>query len=98
MARCTCRKFDYEVVGNASGCSCLQVAAGQSVSGLTLKVNDFSTFDRDAPKDQYQILSAPDGYTGEFVLPEGLPNGWGLKYTATGVYLRATRGLVISIR
>ena len=68
---------DYEVVGNANGCSCLQVASGQSISNLTLKVEDFSTFDSNAVVDHYQILSAPDGYTGKFALPAEWPDNWG---------------------
>ena len=89
---------DYEVVGNANGCSCLQVAAGQSISNLTLKVSDFLALDRAATNNHYQILSAPGGFTGKFALPEGWSNEWGVKYTTTGAYLRVNRGLTISIR
>lgn len=89
---------DYEVVGDASGCSCLQVAANQSISNLTLKVADFSTFDRKAAKDAYQILAAPDGYTGAFVIPENWSKEWLVKYAATGVYVKPNNGLVISVR
>ena len=89
---------NYEVVGNANGCSCLQVASGQSISNLTLKVEDFSTFDKDAAKDQYQILSAPNGYAGTFVLPEGWSSDWRVKYTTTAAYIKPKTGMVISIR
>ena len=89
---------DYEVVGNASGCSRLQVAAGQDISGLTLKVADFSTFDKDAAKDQYPILSAPNGYAGTFVLPEGWSSDWRVKYTTTAAYIKPKTGTVISVR
>ena len=96
-SRCDLRG-DYEVVGNASGCSCLQVASGQSISGLTLKVADFSTFDRDAARDHYQVLSAPDGYTGVFALPEDWPGEWGVKYTPTAAYIKPKTGTMISVR
>ena len=89
---------DYEVVGNANGCSCLQVASGQSISNLTLKVEDFSTFDSNAVVDHYQILSAPDGYTGKFALPAEWPDNWGVKYTDTGAYLKAKKPMVITLR
>ena len=85
-------------VGDASGCSCLQDAANQSISSLTLKVVDFSTFDKNAAKDHYKILSAPDGYSGRFDLPDDWPREWLVKYAATGVYVKPNTGLVISVR
>ena len=96
-SRCDLRG-DYEVSGNAAGCSCLQVAAGQDISGLTLKVADFSTFNRKASSDHYQILSAPDGYTGTFVIPAGWTEDWKVQYTADGVYLKARKCLIIVVR
>ena len=89
---------DYEVVGNANGCSCLQVASGQSISNLTLRVNNFSTFDRSASNDYYQILSAPNGFTGKFTLPAEWPDDWGVKYTTTDAYLFAKKPLFIIIQ
>ena len=89
---------DYEVVGDANGCSRLQVAAGQNISGLTLKVADFSSFDNHAARDYYQILYAPDGYTGTFAIPGGWSEDWDVKYTNTGAYLKARKGLLITIR
>ena len=56
------------------------------------------TFDKDAAKDHYQILSAPDGYTGKFALPEGWPSDWNVKYTDTAAYIKPKNGMVISIR
>ena len=89
---------DLEISGNTNGCGCIKVAAGQDISGLKLKVADFSTLDSDAAKDRYQILSAPEGYSGTFVRSGVWPNTWDLKYTATGVFLRAQKGLIITIR
>ena len=87
------------------GCSCISLElAGkgtypkQDISGLTLKVVDFSALDKDAPCDTYKILDAPYGYTGTFAKPAGWPDGWDVKYTATAAYLRFTRGLMISVR
>jgi hypothetical protein len=96
-SRCDLRG-DFEVSGNAAGCSCLQVAAGQDISGLTLKVEDFSTFNGKASREHYQILSAPDGYTGTFALPAGWADDWKVIYTDTGAYLWAKRPLIIVIR
>ncbi len=89
---------DFEVSGNAAGCSRLQVAAGQDISGLTLKVEDFSTFNGKATREHYQILSAPDGYTGTFALPAEWADDWKVIYTDTGAYLWAKRPLIIVIR
>ena len=96
-SRCDLRG-DFEVSGNAAGCSRLQVAAGQDISGLTLKVEDFSTFNGKASREHYQILSAPDGYTGTFALPAGWADDWKVIYTDTGAYLWAKRPLIIVIR
>ena len=89
---------DYEVLGNANGCSCLQVAAGQNISSLTLKVDDFSTFDKNVSKEHYQILHTPDGFTGKFTLLGNWSSEWGVKYTATAAYITPKHGMMIFVR
>ena len=96
---------DFEIVGDANGCSCISLEkAGsgnypkQDISGLTLNVANFAALDKDAPRDTYKILDAPYGYTGTFAKPAGWPEDWDVKYTATAAYLRYKRGMVISLK
>lgn len=96
-SRCDLRG-DYEVVGNASGCSCLEVAAGQDISGLTLKVADFSAFDKSAENGAYTILDAPGGFTGNFQIPAGWPEDWRVRYTSDGAFILHRNPLVITFR
>ena len=96
-SRCDLRG-DYEVVGNASGCSCLEVAAGQDISGLTLKVADFRTFGKSADDGKYKILDAPGGFTGEFQIPAGWPKDWRVRYASDGACILQLKPLVISLR
>ena len=90
---------DYEIAADANGCGLLEVrAADQSISNLTLKVADFSVLDRQAPNTRYQILNAPNGYTGKFILPANWPAAWDVHYTATAAYLRVCKGTQLVIR
>lgn len=89
---------DYEITGNVDTCSCLlPEQAGQDISGLTLKVVDFATFDKNAGSTFYKILDAPKGYKGEFK-PGNVTGAWSVKYTATAAYLSYANGTLISLR
>ena len=87
---------DYEIVADVNGCGCINVAANQDISNLTLKVSDISAFNQDAPRNTYKILDAPNGYTGTFAVGN-LPDPWCVKYTPTAAYIVSRKGLVISI-
>ena len=89
---------DYEVVGNSNTCSRLYFQGKQDISGLTLKVSDFSTFDTRAPNTRYAILVANAGYTGKFVLPADWPKGWDVKYTDAAAYLYFQKGTAFVVR
>ena len=97
---------DFEIRGDASGCGKLYFEREiQDISGLTLKVADFSALDpgRGAAKSGvtgYQILSIRSGasYTGKFILPADWPANWAVKYTSSGAYLCYKNGMAISIR
>ena len=89
---------DYEIVGNSNTCSRLYFQGKQDISGLTLKVTDFSTFDTRAPNTRYAILVANAGYTGKFVLPADWPKGWDVKYTDGAAYLYFQKGTTIIVR
>ncbi len=88
---------DYEITGDAGGCGCIKVVAGQDISALTLRVTDISAFNGDAAVRTYKILDAPNGYTGEFVVGN-LADPWYVKYAENAAYLFCKRGLVIAIR
>lgn len=89
---------DYEITGDANGCGCLKFEqAGQSISGLTLKVVDISAFSKTAPKSRYKILDAPNGYSGTFALGN-VSGPWAVKYTPTAAYLHYMRGTSFTIR
>ena len=89
---------DYEVVGNSNTCSRLYFQGKQDISGLTLKVSDFSTFDTRAPNTRYAILVANAGYTGRFALPADWPKGWDVKYTDAAAYLYFQKGTTFIVR
>ncbi|MBR2837311.1 MAG: hypothetical protein IKE55_00855 [Kiritimatiellae bacterium] len=95
---------DYEITGDAEGCSRLYLEAGysthpekQDISGMTLKVADLSAFDRNARKGKYKILEAPYGYEGRFNLGN-VDEEWTVSYTATAAYLHFRHGSVLTIR
>ena len=89
---------DYEIVGNSNTCSRLYFKGKQDISGLTLKVSDFSTFDTRAPNTRYAILVANAGYTGTFARPADWPKGWDVKYTDTAAYLYFQKGTAFVVR
>lgn len=88
---------DYEIAAAANGCGCIKVAAGQNLSGLTLKVADISAFDPNAARDTYKILDAPDGYTGTFGTGN-VADPWSVKYTETAAYLVCRSPMTIVVR
>ena len=94
---------DYEIVGDANGCSRIKLEAGsndyptkQDISGLTLKVADLSAFDKKAPKSRYKILDAPYGYEGKFDESE-LTDCWRVVYASNAAYL-SCKGTTIILR
>ncbi|MCR5752801.1 MAG: hypothetical protein K6G91_12670 [Kiritimatiellae bacterium] len=95
--RCDLRG-NLEISGNANGCGCMEIAAGQNISGLTLNVCDISTFNKDAPRDTYKVLDAPDGYTGEKFAADNLGEQWRVKYTETGAFICRRKGLAVILR
>lgn len=88
---------DYEIAGDASGCSCLFVAAGQNVSGLTLAVADFSALNSERTARKYKILDAPDGFAGKFAAGN-VAAPWFVEYTSTGAYLRYANPFMMIVR
>ncbi|MBR4613614.1 MAG: hypothetical protein IKO40_12970, partial [Kiritimatiellae bacterium] len=98
MFKQTCDlRGDYEIAADANGCGCIKVAAGQDISGLALKVLDISALNKDAARGTYQILDAPNGYTGTFAAGN-LPEPWSVNYTETAAYLAYKGALTIVIR
>ncbi|MBR3220994.1 MAG: hypothetical protein IKF72_02080 [Kiritimatiellae bacterium] len=94
---------DYEITGDANGCSCICLESGsngyptkQDISGLTLKVANLSALDKMAPKSRYKILDAPYGYVGKFD-ESCLSGGWRVLYTDKAVYL-SCKGSAIILR
>jgi len=92
---------DYEITGDANGCSCIKLESGssadptkQDISGLTLKVANISAFNR---KTKYKILDAPYGYEGKFNLGN-VPAPWGVVYTANAAYLKYIKGTTLTLR
>ena len=95
---------DYEITGDANGCSCIKLESGssadptkQDISGLTLKVADLSALDKEARKSRYKILDAPYGYTGTFNLGN-VADPWAVEYKNNAAYLYYARGTFFSIR
>lgn len=95
-AKCDMRG-DLVISGDANGCGCLKIAAGQDISGLTLNVPDISVFNKDAPRGTYKILDAPNGYIGEKFAADNLANPWYVKYTATDAFITRRSGFVLVI-
>lgn len=93
---CTLDGVTLEIAGDATGCGKVIFDAKQDVSGLKLKMKDVDSFKKDAAKNTYKILEAPNGIKGEFDTSE-LPDGWHVKYAADGVYLRPNRGTIIFV-
>ena len=84
---------EYRVVGDENGCGKLKfLSAGQDISGLTLAVD--ASLNRFAPRGSYQILEAPNGYTGCF----SVANPWGVRYTDTAAYLEYRSPFVLIVR
>ena len=89
---------DYELTGDRNGCGCLKFeSVGQNISGLALKVADFTALNEDAHVDFYKILDAPNGYTGKFA-DGNLSGPWHVQYTSTAAYLFCQKGTVITFR
>ena len=88
---------DYEVAADADGCSCLKVAAGQDISGLSVKLVNPEALDREADRDAYKILDAPNGYVGQFGAGQ-MADPWHLRHTATAVYLSPISPFVLVVR
>ena len=88
---------DYEVTADANGCSCLEVATGQDISHLTVKVANPAALDKDADRDAYKILDSENGYTGRFDANE-LPDGWYLRHTADAVFLCFEKPFILIVR
>ena len=78
----------------------MEFAENQDISGLTLKVTDISTFDKEADSKFYKIIDAPNEITGEFKGVEGLPDGWVVKYAADrkSVSIYHPEGLMLIVR
>ena len=99
---------DFEIQGNAEGCSKIYSQRDTlDLTKLTLKVADFSTFDKEKAKydssigtNCYQILKVASaaGYSGAFNLPADWPSNWEVKYSSSGAYLRYTKGAKIVVR
>ncbi len=85
---------DLEITIGEGVASALKVAAGQDISGLAVKVLKTALLDKET---SYKILDAAGGYVGKFD-ESTLPDGWGVKYTADGAFLRYNKGLVIILR
>lgn len=85
---------DLEITIGEGVASALKVAAGQDISGLAVKVLNPALLDKET---SYKILDAASGYVGKFD-ESILPDGWGVKYTADGAFLRYNKGLVIILR
>lgn len=88
---------DYEIAADANGCGCIKVAKDQDISNLTLKVVDISALNKDAARETYKILDAPNGYTGTFAVGN-LPEPWYVKYTETATYLVYKKGMVLILK
>ena len=97
---------DYEIAGDANGCSCLELNNSRqslsgleppSIAGLKLKLADGTTLNKYAAKTTYKILNAQDGFTGTFDESE-LPSGWTVKYEDKAAYLCYEHGLMLIVR
>lgn len=89
----------YDIVGDANGCGCVKVAAGQNISGLELKAGDMASMSNKAPTGTYKILDAPGGYTGAFSLAADFPQDkWRVKYGSDAVYLEPVNAFYLIVR
>ena len=89
----------YDIVGDATGCGYLKVAADQDISGLALNAGDMAAMDMHAPRATYPILDAPNGYAGSFSFAQGFPKDkWDVRYTANGAFLVPVNGFVVVVR
>lgn len=89
----------YEIRGDASGCGCIAVAAGQNIADLALAASDMTAMDASAPRGRYRILNAPDGYTGAFALAANFPaEKWAVRYDGTAAYLTPVLATVLYLR
>ena len=70
---------------------------GQDISGLSVKLMNIDAFDREADRDAYKVLDAPEGYVGKFNARQ-MPETWHLRHTATAVYLSPITPFVLVIR
>ncbi len=91
---------DYEVSIGASTNSLLVLkGASQDISGLSVKIMNASALDRNAPRDAYRILDAPNGYTGKFSLATDFPKDkWYVKYTTNAAYLVPIKAFYLVVR
>ena len=97
---------DYEIAGDANGCSCLELNNSRqnlsgleppSIAGLKLKLVDGTTLNKHAAKTTYKILNAQHGFTGKFD-ESALPSGWTGKYENNAAYLCYEHGLMLIVR
>lgn len=89
----------FEILGNASGCGCIAVAAGQSIAGLELAVGDMPAPGEIALGVRYKILDAPDGYAGAFRLAQNFPSDqWLVRYDASAAYLSPVLATIMILR
>jgi len=88
---------DYEVTADVNGCSCLKVASGQDISGLSVKLMNPEALDAEAGRDSYKVLDAPNGYTGKFNAA-AMPEMWHLRFTTDGAYLCANKPFMMIVR
>jgi hypothetical protein len=91
---------NYEVSIGASTNSLLVLkGASQDISGLSVKIMNASALDRNAPRDAYKILDAPNGYTGNFSLATDFPKDkWHVRYTADAAYLVPIKAFYLIVR
>lgn len=88
-----------EIAANGDGCGCVKFnAAGQSLSGLTLKIAPGSILVPDKGAQFYKVVDAPNGYSDTQFAAVDLPNAWGVRYASDGVYLRHNDTTVIMVR
>ena len=89
-----------EIAGDATGCGKVKFEQKQDVSGLTLKIADVSTFDKEKGSKFYKIVDAPNGIEGTFTESADFPDGWKIRYSADGnsVYVYHPNGTIISVK
>ena len=85
-----------EIAGDANGCGKVAFADAQDISGLKLTMKNVDSFNKNAAKGTYKILELSNR-SSKFDASE-LPDGWHVKYTSDGAYLRPDIGTRIIIR